>query len=606
MAIVNLYTLGQGGYNSDVPSHELPPEMFNQSLNFTFRRGKAEHRADNRHIGATLIFGNKEITEFGDVFYVPTLDWVLVGARVTITAGSLKNTSYFTVIQYKLDEGGLREPYDIFPLTTTNQSTRYAWGSARFQFRMFNKTPIFLPEGFPPMYWDTTINPDTEVPTTTAQVLPGYLAQNDSSEYILGQDSDGNVFVPKLIAVVGSFIIAMNFPDQPSKVRWSSAAGSNFIPSSWAIDDPTLEGGETILSKGGEIVGAELLGDVLYIFQRNYIQAMSYIGGTFIFSFREVIADRGVFTRSSITRIANRSLYFITQNDILEFNGQTVSSIIEGVCREELFNLLQVGDPNLVWAQYSTTAQEYYLYPGVGHEAFVYSTQYGVWSKSSKAARLFRCVEFQTLTPSDLRLAFHDIQDRPENPDNPDTVKYSFAQLSADDSTLFSNWGTDLTNVGTRFLVGPWRTNTRYPWIGFGVIEGAGTYQRWPDHRGPGVGATEEVIENELSRLERHNLALIGRGQDGSPKVDLQTKKQVTEVWWRGVGSWRVAISMQDNQTPIFSTDQEWDISEAGYPLHVIPRSGRYVSIRWIPADDPGLREELHGYDFDLFNAGRY
>ena len=605
MAIVNLYTLGQGGYNSDVPSHELPPEMFNQSMNFTFRRGKAEHRADNRFLGFTETFGNKKILRFGSIFYIPTVDWVLVGAEVQFTSGSMKDTTYFTVIQFELDDRGLRAPYDIYPLTSTNRMERYAWNSIYFQFRMFNKTPIFLPSGFPPMYWDTTAHPDTNIPTETAQVLPGYLDKDDNDKFIIGQDADDNPYVPQLIAVVGSFIVAMNFPDQPSKVRWSSAAGSNFIPNSWVIDDPTLEGGETILSKGGEIVGAELLGDVLYIFQRNYIQAMSFIGGIFIFNFREVIADRGVFTRNSITRIANRSLYFITQNDILEFNGQTVSSIIEGVCREELFNLLQVGDPELVWAQYSTTAQEYYLYPGVGHEAFVYSTQYGVWSKSSKAARLLTCIEFQTLIPANLHLAFQDLQDKEEIPNNPDTLDYTFAQLQAR-GDRFSTWGTDITNVGTRFLVGPWRITDRYPWLGFGVIEGADTYQRWPDHRGQGVGDVDNRLRQQLSRLERHNLALVGRGQNGSPKVDLQTKKQVTEVWWRGVGNWRVAISMQDSQTPQFASELEWDISEAGYPLHVIPRSGRYVSIRWIPIDDPGVREELHGYDFDLFNAGRY
>ncbi|AYJ85531.1 hypothetical protein D3Y57_05480 [Sphingomonas paeninsulae] len=89
----------------------------------------------------------------------------------------------------------------------------------------------------------------------------------------------------RTIRAFKDFVLALNVTkagvEYPSMVKWSDITGYGSVPGSWDPTITTNSAGENILSDmQGPILDGRALRDNFFIYGRNEVWAMSYIGGT--------------------------------------------------------------------------------------------------------------------------------------------------------------------------------------------------------------------------------------------------------------------------------------------------------------------------------------
>ena len=77
---------------------------------------------------------------------------------------------------------------------------------------------------------------------------------------------------------------ANEFPDV---VRWSNAAEAGEVPDSWDETNPANLAGRNVLSGNlGRVIDGLQLRDTFVIYRERGITVMDFVGGTFVFNFR--------------------------------------------------------------------------------------------------------------------------------------------------------------------------------------------------------------------------------------------------------------------------------------------------------------------------------
>lgn len=114
---------------------------------------------------------------------------------------------------------------------------------------------------------------------------------------------------------VGTY--ASSWTQETRKIQWMNAADCE--------DDDGGDSGENSLlgRTGGVIVGAEALGNDMFIYCEHEIIRMSYIGGTSVFRFDPIVTDRGLAAQNAIINLGDRHLFLADDFTIQEFTGGT-------------------------------------------------------------------------------------------------------------------------------------------------------------------------------------------------------------------------------------------------------------------------------------------
>lgn len=176
--------------------------------------------------------------------------------------------------------------------------------------------------------------------------------------------------------------------EYPDLVVWSDSAEPGAIPSSWT-PGPGTDAGEVTLgdTQGGVIDGGKLRDG--FIIYKNYSTTYcTYIGGNFVFSFRDTPAiTHGIQSQNCIAEDGGYA-YIFTGDDFVRHDGQRSDS----VCTDKIrLSLVGRVDPNKfheavvtsrhltdeVWVAIPVLDQEYLTL------AFVYNTRTGNWGKRS-------------------------------------------------------------------------------------------------------------------------------------------------------------------------------------------------------------------------------
>ena len=172
-----------------------------------------------------------------------------------------------------------------------------------------------------PMYWDgNTAN--------KMLTLPGWPA-----------GTKARCFRPFL-----NFIIALDVEDGAGSffnmVKWSASADAGDVPQSWDETDATLNAGETVLAdtEGAVIDCLPLFGNNI-IYKDNSTYIMQFVGGTFIFNFKQIFYGSGILAQNCVVEVDNRHVV-LTKNDIVIHDGRTISSIVNDRVRNGFFKLL--------------------------------------------------------------------------------------------------------------------------------------------------------------------------------------------------------------------------------------------------------------------------
>lgn len=129
--------------------------------------------------------------------------------------------------------------------------------------------------------------------------------------------------------------------EYPNKVKWSAPADPGQVPSTWNEADPTNDAGEVdIAGNGDNIVDGKKLRDSFIIYKESSVHSMTYIGGTFVFSFRQLFDDIGLISRDSVAEFDGKH-FAVGRGDVYVHNGVQKESVIDGKMKEYLFNSIR-------------------------------------------------------------------------------------------------------------------------------------------------------------------------------------------------------------------------------------------------------------------------
>lgn len=317
----------------DTPAHEVGPEFYTSCRNVHFRNGFAERVMGSRSVYGTL----------------PTAALRVLNARI--------DTSNFWLVMGE-DEVHALEGSSTYDLTPTGGLTTAAnpweWSGG-----LLNGVPVLNNSKDAPMYWDgspsSELAPLTDWPAGTVcrQVVP-------FRYHLVALDIDGPG---------GRF---------EGLVKWSDAAEPGTIPSSWTPSASNEAGDAELADQPGPILTAVPLRDSLLIYKRNAVYSMDYVGGVEVFAFRTLFTSMGALAPRAVCE-ADGKHFVVTERDIVQTDGTTVTSLAAGRMREYLFNQLdQTHYRNLFVVFYRARNEVWVCFPETGNElctkALVYNT----------------------------------------------------------------------------------------------------------------------------------------------------------------------------------------------------------------------------------------
>ena len=124
-------------------------------------------------------------------------------------------------------------------------------------------------------------------------------------------------------------------------VKWSSPADPGEVPFTWNEADPTNDAGENSLAGSGDaIVDGMKLRDSFIIYKGGSVHSMNYVGGTYIFSFRQIFDDIGAISKNSMAEFDGKH-FVVGRGDVYVHNGVQKESVIDGEMKEYLFSTIR-------------------------------------------------------------------------------------------------------------------------------------------------------------------------------------------------------------------------------------------------------------------------
>jgi hypothetical protein len=292
-------TLKLNGLNYDTPAYDLPLDVWTDAQNIRFQDGATE-----KFSGQEQVFGTPDFDPnwFIPVGYGANYYWVYadtVGIAVTDMA------SHFDITP----AAGISGSIDL----DTN------WNGD-----LINNLVVMNNGKENPWWWDgATSNPMTALPNWPADTTT------------------------EVIRTYKNFLVAMNVSnasgDFPDRVKWSDAAPSGSVPTSWDEADPTGEAGEyDVADTQGELVDGMPLGDMFIIYKRNSCYIMQYIGGQFVFQFRKLYDNVGALAANCVGAVGGSRHLVLTKDDLVIHDGSPArpKSVLDDKMRTWLFSTM--------------------------------------------------------------------------------------------------------------------------------------------------------------------------------------------------------------------------------------------------------------------------
>ena len=313
MPILNIETSGQIGIIDDLLPHQLPPNAWSSGRNVRFNDGKL------------IKFTGHE--QFFDA-----------GAAVTAGLG----TNW---------DGGVTE--QIYHLLPAAGGTNYYW--------------IFCGLKDVGVYDQTT---DAAVEITRTAGAGDYTATDDNVDWtsciiggvpVINNGVDTPQMWPSLdftgptpledltgfaaaatscgaLRVYKNYLVALDVTRSgtryPLLVKWSDSSALGSVPLSWDETDQTTDAGETELpgAKTDTNVGVCLdcvpLRDVNIIYRDDSVWSMEFIGGTFVFEFKQIYTTQGMLARRCAAEFEGKH-FVVGQSDIFVHDGSNFQSVID-------------------------------------------------------------------------------------------------------------------------------------------------------------------------------------------------------------------------------------------------------------------------------------
>lgn len=264
--------------------------------------------------------------------------------------------------------------YDFATFTDISNTAGYPGDTSDFwQGAMLGGIPVINNKNHFPEYWAP------QSVSTNLEFLP-WDASNTWED--VGERAT-------VIKAHKQFLIAMDLfsggAEIADGVRWSSPADINSVPETWDHLDTTNVAGLTHLgSDGGRIIDGLTLRDAFVIYREKGITVADFIGGQFVFQFRDLDTSTGLLSRNAIVEVNGVHL-FIGDGDIFRNDGNVVTSAIHKKIRNKFRSNY---NPDTFFRSFAirneVTSEAWFCVPSALSEypdiAYVYNWRDDTWS----------------------------------------------------------------------------------------------------------------------------------------------------------------------------------------------------------------------------------
>ena len=149
------------------------------------------------------------------------------------------------------------------------------------------------------------------------------------------------------IRVYKNYLVALDITKGATRykslVKWSDSAALGAVPGSWDETDATVDAGETDLSEKikdvniGAVIDCMPLRDTNIIYSDSQTWAMDFVGGRFVFKFRQIFKNNGILTRRCVQEFEGKH-FVVGSGDVYVHNGVTFESVIDSRRKRFLFS----------------------------------------------------------------------------------------------------------------------------------------------------------------------------------------------------------------------------------------------------------------------------
>ena len=169
----------------------------------------------------------------------------------------------------------------------------------------------------------------------------------------------------KALRSFGDFLIALNTTeggvDHRNRVRFSTTALSNQVPSTWDETDVTQSAGfNDLVQMKTPIVDGATLGSNFLIYSSDQVWMMEFVGGSFIFNFRKLFDDAGAMSQNCIVEVTGKH-YVFDFDDIYVTDGNSRQSICDGRVRDYVFNGIDYSKKGQCFVLHNAALEEIYF-----------------------------------------------------------------------------------------------------------------------------------------------------------------------------------------------------------------------------------------------------
>lgn len=166
-----------------------------------------------------------------------------------------------------------------------------------------------------------------------------------------------------------NFLFAIGMTDTGgNEVLWSDAAGPGEIPQTWAPAPDNLAGSVVLAPLFEPCMDALSMRDEFLIYKRQAIWAASFVGGQFVFAFREVFGEHGLAATNALTRGPDdQHLFVAAVGDVYITDGNQVRSVLDARAQRAFYADF-TSEPNPVLAAVSLQREKLgvVIYPQQG------------------------------------------------------------------------------------------------------------------------------------------------------------------------------------------------------------------------------------------------
>lgn len=299
MPVIQLDNLGNGGIITDVPPYELPLNAFSAGSNVRLRDDGVQ-----RTLGYKAVLG----TPGAAPYYL--MPWQTDSIYYWLYATAAKIYRFTTDASSAID--------------VTRTAGDYTGGSyPRWNGGMLGGVPIMnhsnMFAGDYPQSWDGS---------SDFQDLPNW--PSSSPDWLC-----------KVIRPFRNFLVALYMKEgtvvYPHRLRWSQPADPGTVPTAWEPAASNLAGSKTFSDSRGLLVDCLPMRDMNVVYKEDAVHLMQYVGGNFVFNFRQAFSEFGLLTQRAVKSFFGKHLV-LSRGDIVLHDGQTAQSIVDKVNRREIFN----------------------------------------------------------------------------------------------------------------------------------------------------------------------------------------------------------------------------------------------------------------------------